>query len=51
MVINKLWKTPRGTKFYTVFRLFYGCSGKFFGFPHPPVDILVFVWITAFLKH
>jgi hypothetical protein len=24
-----------------------GCSGKFFGFPHPAVDILVFLWITG----
>jgi hypothetical protein len=25
----------------------FGSSGKIFGFPHPAVDILVFVWITG----
>jgi hypothetical protein len=25
-----------------------GCSGKIFGFPHTPVDILVFLCISGF---
>ncbi len=47
MVINKLWKTTRNPNFKNDFRLFSGCSGKIFGFPHTLVDILVFMWITA----
>ena len=49
MVINKLWKTPQKGDLLYDFRLFNGCSGKFFGFPHTLVDILVFMWITALL--
>lgn len=49
MVINKLWKTSRNGEFQNDFRLFYGCSGKFFGYPQTLVDIMVFMWITAIL--
>lgn len=46
MVINKLWKTPRKVDFSFVFWLFK----EIFGFPHRPVNILVFLWITALFK-